>query len=71
MVHLPPDGRASFTTIVVFIILDSFAVILRIISKGKTKNRYSQDDWWILCALLLFFGWAGVRLYCKQQRSLS
>ena len=65
MVHIQPDGRANIATIVAFIVLDSLAVILRIISKGKTKNRYSSDDWWILCALLFFFGWAGLKLYCE------
>ena len=65
MVHLRHDAVVNVTTIVVFIFLDSLAVILRIISKGKTKNGFSSDDWWILCALLFFLGWAGLKLYCE------
>ena len=70
MVHLRHDAIANVTTIVLFIFLDSLAVILRIISKGKTKNGFSSDDWWILCALLFFFGWAGLKLYCEYLSPL-
>lgn len=63
MVHLRHDAIANVTTIVVFMFLDSLAVILRIISKRKTKSGFSSDDWWILCALLFFLGWAALKLY--------
>lgn len=71
MVHLQPDGVANIATIAVFIGLDILAVILRIISKARTKHRFAQDDLWILCALLFFFGWAGLNLYCESVRFLS
>ena len=70
MVHLRHDAIANVTTIVLFIFLDSLAVILRIISKGKTKNGFSSDDWWILCALLFFLGWAGLKLYREYPSPL-
>ena len=65
MVHLQPDGVANIITIIVFIFLDILAVILRIIAKGRTKKRFAKDDLWILCALLFFFGWVGLNLYCE------
>lgn len=65
MVKFQPDGVSNFVTAILFVVIDSFAVLLRIISKGKTKYRFSSDDWWILCALLFFYGWAGLILYCE------
>ena len=64
MVHLQSNGVANLATAIVFIFLDTFAVILRLISKTKTKHRFRSDDWWILVALAFFFGWAAQIIYC-------
>lgn len=63
MVKLQPDGVSNLAAAITFVVVDSLAVVLRIISKGKTKYRFSSDDWWILCALLFFYCWAGLVLY--------
>ena len=34
MVKLHPDGVSNFATAIVFVVLDTLAVVLRIISKG-------------------------------------
>ena len=65
VVELHPDGAANLAMAIVFMVLDTLAVVLRIISKGKTKYRFSSDDWWILCALLFFYCWAGLILFCE------
>ena len=65
MMRLQSDGSANVVTAIVFVVIDTFAVILRLISKRKTKHYFSSDDQWILCALILFFGWAGQIIYCR------
>ncbi|KAI4263331.1 MAG: hypothetical protein L6R42_001521 [Xanthoria sp. 1 TBL-2021] len=64
-------GAANVATAIVFVVLDSLAVFLRILSKSKTKHYFSADDWWILAALVFFYAWAGQILYgqCPVQCS--
>lgn len=64
-------GVVNVAAAIVFIIIDSLAVFLRLLLKSKTKHYFSSDDWWILSALLFFFAWVGRILYSgyPTQRS--
>lgn len=65
MVPLRSDGVANVATAIVFVVVDSLAVVLRILSKSKTKHYLRSDDWWILGALAFFIAWAGQIIYCE------
>lgn len=65
MVHLLEDGVSNVVVAIVFAVLDTIAVILRIIAKRKTKLRFGWDDAWILCALVLFYVWAAIVIHCE------
>lgn len=71
MPKLDSGGVANVATAIVFVVTDSLAVFLRLLSKSKTKHYFSSDDWWILGALLFFFAWVGQILYSgyPSQRS--
>lgn len=63
MPKLDSGGVANVTTAVVFVVLDTIAVSLRLLSKSKTKHYFAADDWWILVALVFFYAWAGQIIY--------
>ena len=58
MVKLLLDGRSNVVVPIVFLVIDTFAVILRVFAKRKTKHRVGTDDGWIFLALALFFVWS-------------
>ena len=60
MVKLFLDGRSNVVVPIVFLVIDTFAVILRVFAKRKTKHRLGTDDGWIFLALALFFVWSGM-----------
>lgn len=65
MVHLLEDGLSNVVVVIVFAVLDTIAVILRIIAKRKTKLQLGCDDVWILCALVLFYVWTAIVIHCE------
>ena len=65
MAKLLPGALSNTVVIILFTILDVFAVMLRLIAKRRTKHRFGYDDGWIILALILFFFWAGLVLHCK------
>lgn len=60
MVVILPDGVANLESIIAFLIIDTIALILRVISRIQTKNTTTTgrfiryDDWWILAAYLTY-----------------
>lgn len=58
------DGVANFATAIVFIVVDTIAVLLRLLSKRKNKRTFGSDDYWMLVALAFFYVWAGLVIYC-------
>jgi hypothetical protein len=67
---LKPDGIANLVTVVVFVILDTIAVGLRLLAKKRNKRRLGSDDYWMLVALVFMYGWTALIIYC-MLRSLS
>ncbi len=63
MPKLDAGGVANVAVAIVFVVVDSLAVFLRMLAKSKTKYYFSSDDYWILAALFFFFAWAGPILY--------
>ncbi|KAI4220168.1 MAG: hypothetical protein LQ349_008157 [Xanthoria aureola] len=65
MPKLDAGGVANVAAAIVFVVVvvDSLAVFLRMLAKSRTKYYFSNDDYWILAALLCFFAWAGPILY--------
>ena len=70
MAKLLFDGRNNVIVAIVFIAVDTIAVILRVISKLKTTNRVGQDDGWIIFGLACFYVWACFVIHGKL-RSLN
>lgn len=60
MVSILPDGIANLEATVSFLIIDTIALILRVISRIETRNTTTTgktirtDDWWILAAYLIY-----------------
>jgi hypothetical protein len=69
-VSIKPDGIANLVTVVVFVILDTIAVGLRLLAKKRNKRRLGSDDYWMLVALVFMYGWTALIIYC-MLRSLS
>lgn len=63
-VSMAPDGAANLVSAILFIVLDSLAVLLRFISKYKTKRGFAADDYWMLVALIWTYAWAALVIYC-------
>lgn len=63
---IKPDGITILVTIIAFAILDTLAVVLRLLSKSKTTYRFGSDDYWMLAALLIFYARAGINIYCQS-----
>ena len=61
---MAPDGASNFISAILFIVLDSLAVLLRFISKYKTKRGFGADDYWMLVALIWSYAWAALVIYC-------
>ncbi|KAF5873629.1 uncharacterized protein Bfra_005093 [Botrytis fragariae] len=59
MVSILPDGMSNMEATVSFLIIDTIALILRVISRIQTKGTTTTgrfiryDDWWILAAYLI------------------
>lgn len=60
MTRLAHDGKQIVATCIVFVILDTAAVALRILAKSQTKARFAADDAWIVAALLVYSAFIGV-----------
>ncbi|KAI1576108.1 hypothetical protein PtrEW4_002296 [Pyrenophora tritici-repentis] len=60
---MAPDGAANLVSAILFIVLDSLAVLLRFISKYKTKRGFAADDYWMLVALIWTYAWAALVIY--------
>lgn len=60
MVSILPDGMSNLEATISFLIIDTIALILRVISRIQTKSTTTTgqfiryDDWWILAAYLMF-----------------
>lgn len=63
MVKILHDGAVNLYTALAFLIADTIAIALRIISKGKTKNGLQSDDWWTFAALVFFSVYAVIVIY--------
>ena len=66
MVHLRRDGKHLLITAIAYLILDTIAVILRLIAKSRTKHRFTLDDLYIIFALVAYAAWAGLVIGSKQ-----
>ena len=71
MVHLYPDGGKLVYTAIAFVVLDTIAVVLRLLSKQQTKRRFGEDDGWILAALITFFAWSAVIIASRSAFPIS
>lgn len=63
MVSLNSGGRDAFWSAIIFAVIASIAVGLRLLSKRYTKAAYGADDWWILASLVLFYAWVAVIIW--------
>lgn len=66
MVKIQPDGAINLYTALAFVIADTIALGLRIVSKYTTKKGLRNDDWWICAGLLFFYTWCGLIMYGEQ-----
>ncbi|PVI01492.1 hypothetical protein DM02DRAFT_613657 [Periconia macrospinosa] len=58
-----PDGVANVVLAIIFIVLDTIAVALRIFAKRRIKRPLKSDDVWMVVALIFFYGWAALVIY--------
>jgi hypothetical protein len=66
-VSLQPDGVANLVTVIVFVALDTGAVLLRLLAKRRNKRPLGNDDYWMLVALVFMYGWTGLIIYCMLR----
>ena len=65
MIALEQDGKHLLYTSVVFMIVTTIAVALRLIAKQKTKSCFARDDFYTIFALIDFAAWNGVVISSK------
>lgn len=63
MESINSNGKAAFATAVVFAVLASAAVGLRLLTRNYRKVKYGADDWWIVSALISFYIFIAVMLW--------
>lgn len=51
------DGVYNVVPAIVFLLLDTLALVLRCFAKRKTKARFGSDDAWIVIAGVQFYVW--------------
>lgn len=51
------NGKTEFITAIFFAVLATFAVALRLYARTLSKARYGWDDWYIVVALICFYGY--------------
>ena len=66
MIHLEKDGKQLLVTSIVFLVLDTVAVVLRLVAKSRTKFRFAYDDLWIIVTVVVFAAWAGLVIGSKE-----
>ena len=66
MIHLGKDGKQVLFTAIAYLILDTIAVILRLIAKSRTKRRFASDDLYVILAFIAYAVWAGLVIASKQ-----
>ncbi|KAL8723797.1 MAG: hypothetical protein Q9181_007189 [Wetmoreana brouardii] len=71
MAKLQPDGVSNTAVAVVFMVVDTLAVMLRLVAKRRTKHRFGSDDSGIVFALVLFFVWAGLVIHVPNADDAS
>ena len=63
MEPLTADGMSIFVTGIVFGILATIAVALRLLTRSFVKAKYGWDDWWIIFTLLAFYAYLGLVIF--------
>lgn len=68
---LNTHGRISFVAAITFVVLSTFAVVLRFWAKNIKKTKLGWDDFWISVSLIVLYAYTGVMLWGKHSCSLS
>lgn len=66
MIPLEEDGKQLLCTSIVFMIITTIAVALRLIAKQKTKSPFARDDFFTIFALIDFAAWNAVIISSKS-----
>lgn len=49
-----------------FAVIDSLAVILRLLAKKSTKAAFADDDAWVIASICCFYVFVGMLIWGKQ-----
>ncbi|KAF4636593.1 hypothetical protein G7Y89_g1487 [Cudoniella acicularis] len=60
---LKPSGQTTRDAAIALMVIATLGLVLRILSKIKTRQRWAAEDALIILALLLFYGFNAVMLY--------
>ncbi|KAF2475362.1 uncharacterized protein BDR25DRAFT_310754 [Lindgomyces ingoldianus] len=71
MLTTPPPPKAIWGTVIVLLVLDIIAVILRFAARRRLKQKLQLDDWLTATSLLLVFGCASIMLYGLATKTLG
>jgi hypothetical protein len=71
MIKLKTSGEVTLRLSIVMIALVSIAVLLRFLSKRKTKAGSVVEDWLIVIPLCLFYAYAAVLLQGESEFSTA
>ena len=72
--ELKASGETTLRTTVALVVLATLAVILRLVTKLRTKAALLPEDWTIIFSLPLFYAYAGVLLqsmFLSQLMSIA
>ncbi len=66
MVHFNAIGRDTFNASIILIVLDTIAVLLRLLTRRFSKISYAADDYWALVAVLFAYAELGISIWGKS-----
>ncbi|KAF2248537.1 hypothetical protein BU26DRAFT_605986 [Trematosphaeria pertusa] len=71
MLTTPPSPTGIWSTIIILVVLDIIAVVLRFSARRRLKQKLQIDDWLCAVSLVLVFGCASIWFYGLSTKSLG
>ena len=69
--NISAGGQVIIRLCIAFAVLDSIAVLLRLLAKRFTKVKFAADDAWIISAICCFYVFVGTIIWGQKSVSID
>lgn len=69
--NISSSGHTIINLCISFAVIDSVAVILRLLAKRSTKVGFAADDAWVVASVSCFYVFVGTIIWGKESSSIS